>query len=580
MDRTPSDTFPRARPLLDLAAGVDVFVHDFGQDVAAIEAAFARAAASSRPSRIVFEKRTYILRDHAERHALSLTGLKNVVVEGNGARFEVEDPEKLFLRIQGAENVILRNFSVDHTRLPFTQGWIRRVDRSGRAIEVELADGFPDLDEKVFREARTKALFVKDRENPLEYKKHSEYRLYITGWTRLGGRRFTMGVHNAACLKYVEAGDPFVQTARTNGGQISISGCRQLTLHDIAVNAASAAVIGGGGNGEVNLIDVRAVPRPGVWQMSGADGIYFAGGRAGPWIENCEFNAIADDNLVIKGLQGMCTEVVDARTFDLIVPAIRCNARQSLEHYRKIADRCRFPVQQGDALIVVDPKQKRVIARPVAVNAEASPFGTRVTLDRELPGIEAGVDPDTGYSFFNDAESLPGSVVRNNIFKNGVRFGLLLKSHHCVVEGNRFENYCSHAITMMNTWQEFGPITHHVTIRNNTFVGGGDWPLRGTECALVKQVADKPLFGLIGTAFNIPKGRWTVLETDEHEPHDIVIEGNTFKDWYQSPAINLANTWNYTVRDNTFELSEACRRTMLSTEHYVRLVRCQAQPAS
>ncbi len=46
---------------------------------------------------------------------------------------------------------------------------------------------------------------------------------------------------------------------------------------------------------------------------------------------------------------------------------------------------------------------------------------------------------------------------------------MLLKSHHGVIEGNHFENYCSHAIAMMNTWQEFGPIAHHVTIRDNTF---------------------------------------------------------------------------------------------------------------
>lgn len=565
----------RAKPLLDIVTEVDILVRDYGHDLAAIHAAFAQAAASERPSRVIFENRTYTLRDHADRRAVILEGLKNCVVEGSGARFEVEDPEKLFLQIRDSENVILRNFSVDYTRLPFTQGWIRRIDRSGGTIEVELAEGFPDLDEKVFRDARTKALFVKDKENPLEYKKHAEYRLYITGWTRLAGRRFTLNVHNVACLKYVEEGDPFVQTARTNGAQIVITNCRQLTLHHVAIHASSAAVIAGGGNGEVNLIDVRVTPRPGVWQASGADGMFFAAGRAGLWVEDCEFNAIADDNLVIKGVQGMCTQVIDARTFDLISPAIRCGTPKSLEHYRENAARCRFPVQPGDALVVVDPKQKRVIARPTAVAVESSPYGTRVTLDQDLPQVEAGMESDKDCSFFNDGECLPGSVVRNNVFKNGVRFGMLFKSHHAVIEGNRFENFCSHAIAMMNTWQEFGPISHHVTIRNNTFVGGGDWPLRGTVCTLVKQIADKPLFGLIGTAFTIPEGLWTVLETEEQEPHDIVIEGNTFKDWYQSPAINLANTRNYTVRDNTFELSEACRRSMLSDEHHVRLVHCK-----
>ncbi len=564
----------RAAPLLNLRTEVDINVRDFGHDLAAIRAAFAQAATTSRPCRVVFEKRTYVLKGHAEHHALTLDGLKNVVVEGGGARFEVEDPQKLFMRISGAENVILRNFSVDHTRSPFTQGWIRKIDRRSGTIEVELADGFPDLDEKVFREARAKAMFVKDRANPLEYKKAAEYRLYVDGWTRLGNRRFTMAIDNSECLKYVEAGDPFVQTARTDGALIGIGNCRRLTLHNITIHAALAAGISGRTNDELNLIGVRMVPPPGVWQTTGADGMFFLGGRSGPWIENCELNAIADDNLVIKGRRGMCLNVVDARTFDLICPNLRFDGPLSLEHYRKNAERRRFPVQVGDTLVVVDPKLKQVIARPTAVKVVASSLGTRVTLDQELPQIAAGANPSTDCSFFNEAESLPGFVVRNNVFKNGVRFGFLLKSHHGVIEGNHFENYCSHAIAMMNTWQEFGPIAHHVTIRDNTFIGGGDWPLRDTVCTLVQRIADKPLFGTITAAFTIPEDRWTVLETDRHEPHAIVIEGNTFRNWYQSPAINLANTYDYTIRDNTFELSEAFEQTMLSKEHNVRLVNC------
>jgi len=575
--QTPNSLIPgfhRDPPLMDLQTEVDINVRDFGHDLAAVKAAFAKATESTRPCRVVFEKRTYVLAGHDERHALIVRGLKNVVVEGNGARLELGDQQKLLLAIGNSENVILRNFTVDYTRLPFTQGWIRKIDHRSATIEIELAEGFPDLDEKVFREARTKAMFVKDRENPLEYKKASEYRLYIDGWTRLGDRRFTCAVDNDNCLKYVEPGDPFVQTARTNGAQIDIGGCRQVTLHNVTINAASPAAVAGGNNGEVNLIGVRMVPRPGAWQTAGADGIFFVGGRAGPWVEDCELNAIADDNLVIKGWRGMCINVVDAKTFDLIRPNLRFTGHLGVEHYRKSAKHRRFPVQEGDTLVVVDPKLKKIYARPKAIKVVDSPDGTRVTLDRELPGVAAGTNPSIDCSFFNEAESLPGFVVRNNVFKNGVRFGFLLKSHHGLVEGNHFENYCSHAIAMMSTWQEFGPVSHHVTIRNNTFVGCGDWPLTDTACTLVRYIADRPLFGTIAAALTVPKDRWVVVETDSHGPHDIVIEGNTFRNWYQSPAINLANTHNYTIRDNTFELADEFKKTMLSKEHNVRLVNC------
>ena len=54
--------FARAAPLLNLRTEVDINVRDFGHDLAAIKAAFALAAKTSRPCRVVFEKRTYVLK--------------------------------------------------------------------------------------------------------------------------------------------------------------------------------------------------------------------------------------------------------------------------------------------------------------------------------------------------------------------------------------------------------------------------------------------------------------------------------------------------------------------------------------
>jgi hypothetical protein len=48
-------------------------------------------------------------------------------------------------------------------------------------------------------------------------------------------------------------------------------------------------------------------------------------GRGGPWVEDCRFEAIGDDNLIIKGFRAHCINIVDACTFDLVHGAGRFN---------------------------------------------------------------------------------------------------------------------------------------------------------------------------------------------------------------------------------------------------------------
>jgi hypothetical protein len=86
-----------------------------------------------------------------------------------------------------------------------------------------------------------------------------------------------------------------------------------------------------------------------------------------------------------------------------------------------------------------------------------------------VKGIHAGETFETADQVMNlDADS-GGFQIRNNIFRNGRRHGVLLKAHDGVVEGNKFEHLYGSAIAIHNEpdWPE-GPMSMDIAIRNNT----------------------------------------------------------------------------------------------------------------
>jgi hypothetical protein len=562
----------RPPPLLDFPVRNSFRVRDFGAvpgddepDTRPIQAAIDQAVSTGLPARIEFEEGIYRLEPSEGRDALTIRDASGLILDGRGCEFRILEPTGQFLGIRGSSRIIVKNLSVDFEVLPHTQGRVTAVDREEGTLTVKLDPAFPDLDSPHFRRADYRWGFIKDRDDPVAFKEGTEFRLYLTEWSRTGENTFTLKVEHKIKLRTVEVGDPYVQISRVDGALIHANRSEDVTFMDLRIYASSNAVFATGYCTRPNFIRIKAAPREGRWLTSGADGCFNFGGRAGPWVEDCHFEALGDDNLIIKGFRAYCVNVVDPLTFDLVHARLRFERPQpGLDEYRKRDGENKWLVRPGDTLTVMDPVERAIASRPVVVDATELEFGIRVRTDRKIPGLRAGTDCETALSFLNDDACLPGFVVRNNVFKSAVRFGFLLKSHDGLVEGNRFERHSDQSIAVLNTYQEFNGIPSNLLIRDNTFALASGWPVRTAQTAQHKLNPDRNIFGVVQASVNWPIGQWDIEETALREIRNVHIEDNRFIDWWQNPAVAVNNGLHVRITGNTFRLTKYFADTALT----------------
>jgi len=552
-------------------------------DTLAIQKALDDAIAGGIPTVIEFDKGVYRLDRSNGRTALTIDRAANLILDGKGCEFLILDPTMQLMGMRRSQRVILKNFSVDFDVLPHTQGWVTAVDKEAGTLTVRLDPAYPDLDQPHFRKAEYKWGFIKDRNDPVSFKEGTEFRIYMTDWSRVGTNSYRLKVQIKSQLQTVEVGDPYVQVSRVDGALLSAARSEDITFADLRVYASSNAVLATDYCSRPNFIRIKAAPREGRWLTSGADGCFNFGGREGPWVEDCYFEALADDNLIVKGYPAYCINVVDPYTFDLVHAEARfIRPQPAIEAYRsrvaeiatpfpgpesrdlQAVDDDKWMVQPGDTLTVMDPVERAIASRPVVLEAKNLANGVRVRVDRKIPGLRAGTDYEKDQTFFNDDACLSGFVVRNNIFKSAVRFGFLLKSHDGLVENNLFERHSDQSICALNTYQEYNNIPSNLLIRGNTFRLASGWPVRTAATAQHKLNPNRHIFGVVQASVNWPVGQWDIEETGLREIRNLFIEDNLFVNWWQNPAVAVNNGLHVRITGNTFELDEAHAATALT----------------
>jgi hypothetical protein len=552
----------RQEPLRDFITNRTVRVSDFGAlpnddkiDTKAIQQAIDEAKRLKNKVKIVFEPGIYRIEASTGRYALSISEAENIIFDGAGAEFMMVDPEILFMHVDNSNRVILRDFSVDYELSPFTQGWVKEVDPDKKWLKVEIDSTWPSPDRENFRNADYKWAFIKDRNNLPAFKEGTEFRLYLTDWEYLSDNVWIYHTQHTSKLKTIEPGDPFVQISRVAGCLISASNSEDITLQKLRLYESPACMLGSSNSSRINYLDINMSPKPGSWMSAGADGCFNVNGREGPWVEGCTFNALGDDNLIIKGTGAYIIDVVNDSTFALVSARHKFDyPLLDFETYRKRDTNYKWHVREGDLLEVVDPLQGRLISEPKVTKVELLKNGIQVTVDRTIPGIRKGTSADSSITIFNQSNSLPGFVVKNNKFFNAPRFGFLLKSHDGVIINNHFKNHSDQSITMINSYQEFGSRSYNILIKGNTFEGAGGWPVKTAETAQHSLVRPngRNIFSVVTAAFTLPKGQYDIIETEDIAIKNLHIVDNEFLNWRQLPALTIMNAANVSIINNRF----------------------------
>lgn len=547
---------PRETPLRELSVAKTLAVEDFGakaddqgNDLAAIQAALAQAASAGEPTEVAFHKGRYYLDPKGKGgQALAINRAKNLVIDGHGAEIVLRNPQMGFLRLMQCERVIVRNFSIDYDPSPVTQGWVKAVEPEAHALVVALAPGFPSLEEAHFQTGTHRWAVIKDKENPRRLKRGLPNVAPLEDWERVGERTFRVVLADWFPIERVAAGDPYVQIARNNGAAaflaVQAASCTYSGIRILSAPAASYTALQ---CSAMNYLDCRTAPPEGRWHSTGADGIYTVWNRIGPWIEGCEFDANGDDGVIIKTKGANCTRKIDDKTFVL-------RGRPDLKGLVAA-----FPVERGDTLKVFDPMkglllgEAKVVSQDSAVpgKGNVTQTGRKIVFDRPLPGIEAGTE--WGSPIFYNDDTVGGSfVVRNNVFRNVRRWGLLCESRDGLIENNVFEGSSAQAILLINADQGHqdsdGFVSRNIVIRGNTFRDCFvQWRREMDDfSATVASV----VIGVYGRRES-QSLQSKVVPWQGHE--NLVIEGNHFFDWRNTPALRVECAKGVKVRRNEFE---------------------------
>ena len=472
-------------------------VKDFGakgdgrtNDREAIMKAVQEAKSTGGGNKILFPSGTYIVSVPEEARVsghIELSGLRNTIIEGQGEAELIFKTYRTGLRLEDCYNVKVNNLTIDYDPLPFTQGVITHVDYENDLVEIKIQEDFPLPDNDKFK----KASFLRGTMN------HPETgRLYQKGDWRvknlkeLGNRSFRFGLlsnygfERKGLASDLKEGHMFVMHARgtQNGGPaIFIYGSSYVTFNEVNVWASPIHIAILFYSNGLKFIDCQAMPKPGTERLTcaNADGFHCRSNRKGPYIKNCTFFRINDDDTNIFGKMFSLAKVKSPTEI-----VLNCSARR-IENGKAIT-----PIyQKGELLGFVDPNHDFTIdafARVKDIGHDqwhGRDFLT-LTLDRPVSGLVSR--DSTGRGPFGSREYVKGTheniehfvanlntkgngfVIKDNSFGDHRASSIKIQSTNGLIEGNEIshvKNSGFYFCALMN-WLELYP-PRNIMIRNN-----------------------------------------------------------------------------------------------------------------
>ena len=529
--------YQREMPLISLATVQDINVSSFGgkiddgkDDMDSILKAIAKAksiSSASKPVRIVFENGKYdIIPSKDSFHALLVAGLRNVVFDGNGAELINHNPSCGFFELRACTNVIFKNFIFDYLTLPFTQGLVTAVDAVNNSFTLQITDGFPLLTEKHFETAGQKWGCLKDVNGKLKAGANNLFP--YKGWEQISGNTFKVNTANKIYTSQVEVGDYFVQIARINGTAVFITtASKNVTFLDVTIYSSPAGSFGGRENYEVNILNCKVIPKPGSGSVhsGNADIIHISGSYLGPWVQGCRFEGYTDDGVNLKHTGKIILEIVSPTVL-----------------------RVKHKITISDKVIIYNPRDGIVTGIPPnIINVTDLPDNVyEVTFDGNHNAALAGVH-QTADKMYLTNHATESFIFRDNIFKNGRRYGILLQSSFGQIKNCTFENLSSSGVKMENgvDWSE-GFVANNIAITDNTFINCG---FDSNYIADPESAAISARVSKLKTPNNAVK--WNGTQIAEWQGiENIIITNNKIE--YNISAINLRNVNGGLLLDNAY----------------------------
>ncbi|EIT84857.1 glycosyl hydrolase family protein [Fictibacillus macauensis ZFHKF-1] len=488
--------------------------------------------------KVVFAPGTYRLQapPSSKQPYFTISKARNMVIDGSGAHLVMTSPKLAFLKITDSHNVYAKRFTIDYDPLPFTQGTVSNVTK--QAFEVQLDKGFP-----MPAKSKKSLFYLKDKKEAGLPKAYAPNSLSYRSATKLADNTYKMNVTKKT-LQSVTKGDRIVLMAREDGNPVfSVLTSNGVTFQDMTIYAAPGASYSPRLSERVSLLHCKDVLKKGRIHVTGADGVLTPQSHTGLWIQDSTFEAVGDDNLIVKNAGALLKEVKNEHTFVLIGRPREGNSV--------------FPpllLSPKDTFRIYDPKKDNVthsvtvqsVSQQKVNNHIEYTITTKEPITDSLDVFREGSNFSKQQIWYNDATANAHFVFKNNVIKYARRYAMAIMGNDGLIENNYIYASQANAISLHNDGLFNGFAPKGTLIRYNTFLDN----FRAQTTKL------SSFAGTVGAAIH------KVPEEEQKNGHeglssfegiqDVVLERNTFQDWRYYNALTIRNANNWIVRKNAF----------------------------
>jgi hypothetical protein len=254
----------------------------------------------------------YISNPNSANPVVALTGLTDMVIDGNGSKIIIEkDFDSGFLRLLDCDHIVVKNFIVDYSPLTFTQGIIERKINN-RKYHVRISDGFQGLEEGPFIGGGANRQIndadnatVRDPDDTGFIKRGVLNQLLVLDWYKAGSDPDLFTVEVLRAEQEVAVGDTYVQYKRieikdhTRLDTAETIGCKSsnhIVFQDNHVNCSLLRSFESFNSNHVTYVGNQSVPVDGRGFASAAEQIAVMAGDY-IWIEDNTNKGMMDDTL-------------------------------------------------------------------------------------------------------------------------------------------------------------------------------------------------------------------------------------------------------------------------------------------
>lgn len=482
--------------------------------------------------------------------AIMLDGLKNVLIDADGAQFIFENPN--YFHIVNCNCIEIRGLGItwnlDVSRLASLVK-IRNASKESHSFELEFTElnkVSADIPIMAFTKYDSEALTPGTRQ---DFKENYVYQFPGSIKTvEKTGHNVLKVTHDGSLDNYTD-GEVYLLRHHVYGGNaFNVYNTSNITFSGIKLYAVAGmgwlienrsehfqllgCVIGLDPEHDDNRISTTA------------DGVHIANTNGKFRISGCDFSFMGDDDVNVHDNIATITDKLDERTIEIYTNANNFAAGDTAIFSSKGFDRLGFSAEV------------------------TSVEGKKLTFDKELPDY---IVKDCIVS--NGSIDSGNYVISGNYFHENRARGLLLQSNNGLCENNRFYKIMANPIKVImdissGLWLE-GTGVNGLVIRNNSFV----------ECNVVEWSAQ------ISISTNID-GK----SADSTLFYNITVENNSFDNFY-GRLVDASNVSNLKIcgnrlnnKDGSYEarrgriiIRQSCSRVTISNNEYNASVKAPFQ---